>query len=54
MNYLSINNIKKYYTPIYSRIKYGLIIYGQADSTKLKKVQTLQKPVIKSASWQKI
>ena len=54
-NYLSIDNIKTiYYTIIYSRIKYGLIIYGQAGSTKLKKSTNTTKPVIKSATWQKI
>ena len=47
-DYLSFDNIKTiYYTLIYSRIKYGLIICGQAGSTKLKKVQTLQNQLLK-------
>ena len=36
-DYLSIDNVKTiYYTLIYSRIKYGITLYGQAGTTKLK------------------
>ena len=47
-DYLSIDNIKTiYYTLIYSRIKYGITLYGQAGSTKLKRIQTLQNQLLK-------
>ena len=47
-DYLSIDNVKTiYYTLIYSRIKYGITLYGQAGSTKLKRVQTLQNQLLK-------
>jgi hypothetical protein len=47
-DYLTKENIKTiYYTLIYSRIKYGITLYGQAGSSKLKKVQTLQNQLLK-------
>ena len=47
-DYLSIDNIKTiYYTLIYSRIKYGITLYGQAGTTKLKRIQTLQNQLLK-------
>ena len=47
-DYLSIDNIKTiYYTLIYSRIKYGITLYGQAGSTKIKRIQTLQNQLLK-------
>ena len=52
--YLSKENIKTlYYTLIYSRIKYGLIVYGQASITKLNKIQTLQNRLLKILSSKK-
>ena len=36
-----------YYSMIYSRIKYGLIVYGFATKTNLKKIQTLQNQLMK-------
>ena len=47
-DYLSIDNIKTiYYTLIYSRIKYGITLYGQAGTKRLKRVQTLQNQLLK-------
>ena len=47
-DYLSIDNIKTiYYTLIYSRIKYGITLYGQAGLTKVKRIQTLQNQLLK-------
>ena len=47
-DYLSIDNIKTiYYTLIYSRIKYGITLYGQAGPTKVKRIQTLQNQLLK-------
>ena len=52
--YLSKENMKTlYYTLIYSRIKYGLIVYGQAGITKLNKIQTLQNRLLKVLSSKK-
>ena len=52
--YLSKDNMKTlYYTLIYSRIKYGLIVYGQAGITKLNKIQTLQNRLLKVLSSKK-
>ena len=42
-----------YYTLIYSRIKYGINIYGQAGSTKMLKIQTLQNQLLKVLSEKK-
>ena len=47
-DYLSEDNIKTiYYTLIYSRIKYGITLFGSTGSLKLKKIQTLQNQLIK-------
>ena len=47
-NFLTKDNIKTiYYTLIYSRIKYGISIYSQAGSSKLKRIQTLQNQLLK-------
>ena len=53
--YLSKENIKTlYYTLIYSRIKYGLTVYGLAGITKLNKIQFLQNQLLKVLSSKKI
>ena len=50
-DYLSKENIKTiYYALIYSRIKYGISVYGQACNTKLKRIQTLQNQLLKVLS----
>ena len=36
-----------YYSMIYSRIKYGIIVYGFATKTNLNKIQTLQNQLMK-------
>ena len=36
-----------YYTLIYSRIKYGIALYGQATTNKVKRVQILQNQLLK-------
>ena len=47
-NFLSKENIKTiYYTLIYSRIKYGIAVYGQASITKMKRIQILQNRLLK-------
>ena len=47
-DYLSKENIKTiYYTLIYSRIKYGITLFSQAGSSKIKKIQTLQNQLLK-------
>ena len=47
-NFLTKDNIKTiYYTLIYSRIKYGISLYSQAGSSKLKRIQTLQNQLLK-------
>ena len=52
--YLSRENMKTlYYTLIYSRIKYGLSVYGQAGKTKLHKIQVLQNKLMKVLSSKK-
>ena len=51
---LSKNNIKTiYYAIIYSRIKYGISVYGQACNSKLKRVQKLQNQLLKVLSGKK-
>ena len=46
--YLSINQIKTiYYTLVYSKIKYGIIIYGTSNSTVFKSVQFKQNQLLK-------
>ena len=50
-NYLSKENIKTiYYALVYSRIKYGISVYGQACATKMKRIQTLQNQLLKVLS----
>ena len=50
-NYLSKDNIKTiYYALVYSRIKYGITVYGQACKTKMQRIQTLQNQLLKVIS----
>ena len=52
--FLSKDNIKTiYYALVYSRIKYGITVYGQAKATKLNKVQILQNQLLKVLSGKK-
>ena len=52
--YLSLECMKTLYnTLMYLRIKYGLIVYGQAGITKLNKIQTLQNRLLKVLSSKK-
>ena len=45
---LSKDNIKTiYYALIYSRIKYGISVYGQACNTKMKRIKKLQNQLLK-------
>ena len=47
-DYLSKENIKTiYYALVYSRIKYGLSVYGQACNTKVNRIQILQNQLLK-------
>ena len=49
--YLSKKEIQSiYYALVYSRIKYGINVYGQAGSTKIDKIQTLQNQLLKVLS----
>ena len=49
--YLSKREIQSiYYALVYSRIKYGINVYGQAGITKINKIQTLQNQLIKVLS----
>ena len=50
-NLLLKDNIKTiYFALIYSRIKYGISVYGQACDSKLKRIQTLQNQLLKVLS----
>ena len=50
-NLLLKDNIKTiYYALVYSRIKYGISVYGQACDSKLKRIQTLQNQLLKVLS----
>ena len=50
-DYLSKENIKNiYYALVYSRIKYGISVYGQACASKMKRIQTLQNQLLKVLS----
>ena len=52
--YLSISEIKTiYYTLIYSRIRYGLILYGAASPVALKPIQILQNQLLKVLTGKK-
>ena len=54
-NFLSKENIKTiYYSLIYSRIKYGIAVYGQAGLTKMKRIQILQNRLLKVLAGKKI
>ena len=47
-DFLTKENVKTiYYTLIYSRIKYGITLFGLAGSSKLKRIQTLQNQLLK-------
>merc|ERR1712055_269761 len=49
--YLSKREIQSiYYALVYSRIKYGINVYGQAGITKINKIQTLQSQLLKVLS----
>ena len=39
-----------YFTLVFSRIKYGIALYGQAAQTKVKKIQVLQNQLLKVLS----
>ena len=46
--YLTLDHIKTiYYALIYSRIKYGLVVYGTASNGILEKIQVLQNQLLK-------
>ena len=50
-DFISEQDIKTiYYSLIYSRIKYGINVYGQAAKTKMKQIQTLQNQLLKVLS----
>ena len=50
-NFQSKDNIRTiYYALVYSRIKYGISVYGQACNSKLKRIQTLQNQLLKVLS----
>ena len=50
-DYISKKEIQTiYYSLIYSRIKYGINIFGNAGSAKIKKIQTLQNQLLKVLS----
>ena len=52
--YLSKKEIQSiYYALVYSRIKYGINIYGQAGTSKINKIQTLQNQLLKVISGKK-
>ena len=47
-NFISKENIKTiYYTLVYSRIKYGISVYGQAGIKKINRIQVLQNKLLK-------
>ena len=53
-DYISKKDIQTiYYSLIYSRIKYGINIFGNAGSVKIKKLQTLQNQLLKVLSEKK-
>merc|ERR1712055_1180283 len=54
IKYLTKKEIQSiYYALVYSRIKYGINIYGQAGTSKIKKIQTLQNQLLKVLSGKK-
>ena len=53
-NFISKDNIKTiYYTLVYSRIKYGISVYGQAGITKINRIQVLQNKLLKVLAGKK-
>ena len=53
-NYLNKECIKTiYFTLIYSRIKYGISVYGQIGLTKINKIQVLQNKLLKVLAHKK-
>ena len=52
--FLSKENIKTiYYALVYSRIKYGIAVYGQANLTEISKIQVLQNQLLKVLAGKK-
>ena len=52
--FLSKENIRTlYYALIYSRIKYGIVVYGQAKASNMKRIQTLQNILLKVLAGKK-
>ena len=52
--FLSKENIRTlYYALIYSRIKYGIAVYGQANASNIKIIQTLQNKLLKVLAGKK-
>ena len=52
--FLSKENIRTlYYALIYSRIKYGIAVYGQAKASNIKRIQTLQNKLLKVLAGKK-
>ena len=52
--FLSKENIRTlYYALIYSRIKYGIVVYGQAKASNIKRIQTLQNKLLKVLAGKK-
>ena len=52
--FLSKENIRTlYYALIYSRIKYGIAVYGQAKASKMKRIQILQNKLLKVLAGKK-
>ena len=52
--FLSKENIRTlYYALIYSRIKYGIVVYGQAKASNMKRIQTLQNKLLKVLAGKK-
>ena len=50
-DFLNEKDIKMlYFTLVFSRIKYGIALYGQAAQTKVKKIQVLQNQLLKVLS----
>ena len=50
-DYLSVKEVKAiYYALVYSKIKYGINVYGQAGITKMGRIQTLQNQLLKVLS----
>ena len=53
-SFLSKENIRTlYFALIYSRIKYGIAVYGQAKASNMKRIQTLQNKLLKVLAGKK-